>query len=204
MAKEIEYSTQDKILKAAKTVFFQKGFDGTRTRDIALAAEVNLAMLNYHFKSKELLFELVMMDALNNFISIIKDVLNDQTTDFETKLEIVVCKYIDRFLEEPQLPFFVISQLHNNPESFSKITNQSDTVTNSIFLKQYQEGLLSGRYLPVNFVHLLMNIGGLTIFPFLISPALKKIAKLSDVQMKELMEERKKMISNWLKLMITR
>lgn len=204
MTNEIEFSTQEKILKAAKTVFFQKGFDGTRTRDIATEANVNLAMLNYHFKSKEQLFELVMMEAINSFISIIKGVLNDKETDFETKLEIVVSKYIDKFLEEPQLPFFVVSQLHKNPETFSKITNQSEAIPNSIFIQQYQDGLTSGRFLPVNALHLLMNIGGLTIFPFLISPSFKKIANLSDIQMNELMEERKKMITNWLRLMIIR
>jgi len=202
MTNDIEFSTQDKILKAAKAVFFQKGFDGTRTRDIATEANVNLAMLNYHFKSKELLFELVMMDALKNFIFIIKDVLNNTKTDFETKLEIIVNNYIDKFREEPQLPFFVISQLHRSPETFAKITAQSNDVASSVFLKQYQQGIVEGKYASVDFVHILMNMGGLIIFPFLISPALQKISNLSTIQMNELMEERKKLIFNWLKQMI--
>jgi AcrR family transcriptional regulator len=202
MTNDIEFSTQDKILKAAKAVFFQKGFDGTRTRDIAKEANVNLAMLNYHFKSKKLLFEMVMMDALKNFIFIIKDVLNDPNTDFEKKLESIIAKYIDKFLEEPQLPYFVISQLHKSPETFVKITAQSNDVAGSVFLKQYQQGLVDGKYTTLNFVHILMNMGGLIIFPFLISPAIQKISNLSTIQMNELMEERKKLIFNWLKKMI--
>lgn len=202
MTTNIELSTQDKILKAAKTVFFQKGYDGTRTRDIAAEANVNLAMLNYHFKSKEQLFELVMMDALKNFISVIKEILNDTNTDFETKLELIISKYIDKFQEEPQLPFFVISQLHRSPETFSKITANSKDVASSVFLKQYQEGLINGKFAPCNFVHILMNIGGLIIFPFLISPALKKVANLSSSQMNELMQERKQLTFYWLKQII--
>ena len=204
MTNNVELSTQDKILKAAKTVFFQKGYDGTRTRDIAAEAEVNLAMLNYHFKSKEQLFELVMMDALKSFISVIKEILNDPNTDFETKLERIIGKYIDKFLEEPQLPFFVISQLHRSPETFSKITSHSNEVANSDFLKQYQEGLANGIYKPINPVHLLMNMGGLVVFPFLISPALQKIANLSHIQMNELMEERKTFVFNWIKQLISK
>lgn len=204
MTNDNDFSTQDKILKAAKTVFFQKGYDGTRTRDIATEANVNLAMLNYHFKSKEQLFELVMMDALKNFISVIREVLNDPNTDFETKLELIISKYIDKFREEPQLPFFVISQLKRNPESFSKITEHSEDVSNSVFLKQYQDGLINGKYAPVNILHLLMNIGGLIVFPFLISPALQKIANFSTIQMNELMEERKQLTFNWIKLMISK
>jgi AcrR family transcriptional regulator len=204
MTNDIEYSTPERILIAAKTVFFQKGFDGTRTRDIATEANVNLAMLNYHFKSKEQLFELVMMDALKDFISVIKDVLNDPNTDFESKLEIIVVKYIDKFREEPQLPFFVISQLQRSPENFVKITAQSNDIAGSIFLKQYQEGFAAGKYAPVHFVHILMNMGGLIVFPFLISPALQKIGNLSTIQMNELMQERKHLALNWIRTMISK
>lgn len=204
MANDKEFSTQEKILKAAKTVFFQKGYDGTRTRDIATEANVNLAMLNYHFKSKEQLYEMVMMDALKNFISVIREVLNDPDTGFETKLERITGKYIDKFREEPQLPFFVISQLHRSPETFSRITEHSEDVASSVFLKQYQDGLIKGKYAPVNFLHILMNIGGLIVFPFLISPAMQKIAGHSSIQMNELMEERKKLVSGWIKQIIAK
>ena len=44
------------ILEAARTVFAQSSFHGTRTRDIARAAQVNQATLFEHFASKEELF----------------------------------------------------------------------------------------------------------------------------------------------------
>jgi len=204
MKRGVGFSTQDKILKAAKTVFFKKGYNGTRTRDIAAAADVNLAMLNYHFKSKERLFEVVMTDALDSFISVIKEVLNDPKTDFETKLEIIVSKYIDKFKEEPQLPYFVVSQLYKSPESFAKVASQSNHVRTSLFLQQYQDGLTKGIYKPINFLHLLMNMGGLIVFPFLISPAIKKISNVSHTEITVLMEERKNLIVGWLKKMISK
>lgn len=45
------------ILQAAKQVFSQSSFHGTRTRDIARAAEVNQATLFEHFESKEAIFQ---------------------------------------------------------------------------------------------------------------------------------------------------
>ena len=57
---EKEISTEEKILEAASKVFTEKGFAGTRTRDIAEHAGINLALLNYYFRSKEKLFEQVM------------------------------------------------------------------------------------------------------------------------------------------------
>jgi len=39
--------TKDKIIKAAKILFASKGYEGTSVRDIAKAAEVNVASVNY-------------------------------------------------------------------------------------------------------------------------------------------------------------
>ena len=50
--KKIDSTTEEKIKEAARTVFHKKGFAATRTRDIAEEAEINLALLNYYFRSK--------------------------------------------------------------------------------------------------------------------------------------------------------
>ena len=49
-----------KIKQAARKLFTEKGFDAVKTRDIAAEAGINLALLNYYFRSKEKLFEIVM------------------------------------------------------------------------------------------------------------------------------------------------
>ncbi len=49
--------TKEKILKTARVLFADHGFEGTSVRDIAKIAEVNVASLNYHFSSKENLFK---------------------------------------------------------------------------------------------------------------------------------------------------
>jgi len=51
--------TPDLILDAAEAVFADSGFDGATTRGIAEAAGVNPALIHYHFKTKEQLFEAV-------------------------------------------------------------------------------------------------------------------------------------------------
>jgi AcrR family transcriptional regulator len=48
-------STKDKILDAAEKLFAKAGFDATSLRAITTEAQVNLAAVNYHFKSKEAL-----------------------------------------------------------------------------------------------------------------------------------------------------
>lgn len=55
--KNVEYSTDKKILYSAEKLFADKGFAATSTRDIAKSAGVNVSMISYYFGSKEKLFE---------------------------------------------------------------------------------------------------------------------------------------------------
>jgi len=52
-------STQEKLLASACKVFAENGFKNTTVRDICNRAEVNVAAINYHFGSKEKLYEAV-------------------------------------------------------------------------------------------------------------------------------------------------
>ncbi|OGV54638.1 MAG: hypothetical protein A2X45_02990 [Lentisphaerae bacterium GWF2_50_93] len=49
-------STKKKILTAAAEEFAMRGYNGTTIRDICKRAKVNVALVNYHFRSKELLY----------------------------------------------------------------------------------------------------------------------------------------------------
>jgi len=49
-------NTKENILDVAERLFAENGFAGTSIRAIVEAAEVNIAAINYHFKSKEGLF----------------------------------------------------------------------------------------------------------------------------------------------------
>ena len=48
--------TKQKIMEVARVLFANQGFEGTSVREIAKAAEVNIASVNYHFSNKENLF----------------------------------------------------------------------------------------------------------------------------------------------------
>ncbi|HLZ87627.1 MAG TPA: TetR family transcriptional regulator, partial [Puia sp.] len=63
-----EASTEEKIMEAARKLFTQRGFAATRTRDIAEEAGINLALLNYYFRSKQKLFDIVMMENFRRFL----------------------------------------------------------------------------------------------------------------------------------------
>ena len=58
-------ATKARILDAAESLFMEHGFEATSLRLITQAAGVNLAAVNYHFGSKEELFEAVLTRRLD-------------------------------------------------------------------------------------------------------------------------------------------
>lgn len=62
------FSTRERILGVAETLFARHGFAGASLRQVTAAAKVNLAAVNYHFGCKESLIEEVFrrrLDELN-------------------------------------------------------------------------------------------------------------------------------------------
>jgi AcrR family transcriptional regulator len=53
--------TRERILDAAERLFAQRGFHGVSIRDVTGAAEVDVALVNYHFGSKQGLLEAVFL-----------------------------------------------------------------------------------------------------------------------------------------------
>jgi AcrR family transcriptional regulator len=71
--------TKSRILDAAEHLFMEHGFEATSLRSLTSAASVNLAAVNYHFGSKEELFQAVLTRRL--------DAMNQERIDLLAKLE---------------------------------------------------------------------------------------------------------------------
>src|ERR1700676_1268861 len=48
-----EDGTRERILKTAERLFAARGFNGVSVRELARAANVNIASIGYHFRSKD-------------------------------------------------------------------------------------------------------------------------------------------------------
>ncbi|MBI5589766.1 MAG: CerR family C-terminal domain-containing protein [Deltaproteobacteria bacterium] len=61
--------TKERLLSAATRVFADRGFKETTVREICALAGANLAAVNYHFGSKERLYNAVLGDFLSSAFS---------------------------------------------------------------------------------------------------------------------------------------
>jgi AcrR family transcriptional regulator len=198
---EVDPSTEEKIKNAARIIFHKKGFAATRTRDIAEEAGINLALLNYYFRSKEKLFDIIMLESMQSFLQSVAMLLNNEENTWEEKIEMFVSSYIDFLTKEPDLPLFVLSELRSNPSSLISKINMKQLLMKSNFIKQFQEEVKKGKIAPVHPLHFLMNMVAMIIFPFIGRPILNNIGDLKDQEFTELMQQRKKLIPQWIKMM---
>jgi len=190
-------STEEKIKEAARTVFMKKGYAATRTRDIVEEAGINLALLNYYFRSKEKLFEMVMMEKMQKLLGGVDSIINDHATTLEKKIELITINYIDMLMQNPDLPIFVLSEIRNNSDHLVKTFQFGNFLQHSVFFKQLQVNRPD-----VNPIHFVVNLLGATIFPFVGKPILLAVGNLSQPDFDTLMEERKKLIPQWIRAML--
>jgi len=195
--KSKDASTEEKIKEAARTVFTKKGYAATRTRDIAEEAGINLALLNYYFRSKEKLFELVMAEKVAKLFGVIAPIVNNNETSIEEKVTLIVDAYITMLGQNPGLPLFVLSEIRNNPEHFGNRIQAGKLLTESVFVKQLIE-----RKPDINPLHFVINILSMSIFPFIAKPVFESAGVMTATQMNDFAEERRTLIVQWFKAMI--
>jgi len=197
----LDANTESKIKAAAKRVFHNKGYAATRTRDIAEESGINLALLNYYFRSKKKLFDIIMFETMGGFMQNMGLVFNDEHTTLQRKVELIAENYINMFVEEPQVPLFILSEMRNDVDGLLERIPIRDLLMNSVFIRQIHQEIKEGRMIEVNPLHFLMNLLSLVIFPFAGSPMISKIAHLSDKEREALMIERKRLIPIWINAM---
>ena len=200
MKKTKDISTEERIKAAARKVFHQKGFAGTRTRDIAEEAGINHAMLKYYFRSKEKLFEVVMMETMAQFFKGVNLMLNDENTSLDEKIDLIVSNYVDLLLKEPELPTFILNEVRPNPQAFVEQNPIKEALTHSVLTRQYAEAVARGEITEPNLMQAILNVIGLVIFPFIAKPILTSIINIPEEQYKALMLQRKTLIPQWINL----
>jgi AcrR family transcriptional regulator len=196
-----EESTEQRIKEAARKLFTQKGFAATRTRDIAEEAGINLALLNYYFRSKQKLFDLIMMENFRQFLGGMATNFQDENLSLEELLSKVVNAYIDFLTEFPDLPLFILNEIRSNPSKIAQQVHEEVGPSRSQFFKQLTDAKKAGK-ISLDPFHFVANLVGLTVFPFVGKPLLQRVTNVNDEQFRALMEERRKLVPMWVAQMM--
>ena len=181
----------------------KKGFNGARIKDIAEAAGTNSALLNYYFRSKEKLFEIIMDESIVAFFRGIMKIVNDRETTLSEKIDLLSNKYADMLTEQPELPLFLLREKQANPDKFlTTLGISEDFLSEPYIWKQLKDRLEQDGKPVYDNIHYIWNILSICVFPFLTVPVMSELLQNDENRMKKLLQERRKSAPTWIKSML--
>ena len=188
-----ELSTEEKIIATARKLFTQKGFSATKTRDIAEEAGINLALLNYYFRSKQNLFQIIIEEKFNQLFGVINPILSNSEISLEEKIETLVTNYTNMLLGNDDLPLFVLSEIKTNEFLIKRVRQNAEILSNPVIEKQLKE-----RGFTTTGFNFIMNVMSLTLFPFMSKPLFVTSGLIKEEEFVHFITERKKDIPTWV------
>lgn len=193
VAAEVKLTTEARIREAARTVFREKGFAATTTRDIASAAGVNPALINYYFKGKRNLFNMIMNETLSEFDKELEACLADDA-DPLLGLTRLVDRLMNLYAGEPDLVLFMFDEMRKGKSLADRIESKRQEMSGSQFGR-----LLSDRcgHDP-DMDNALIDIISLTLFPFVGKPVIQAVFGLDEDGFARLLDQRRRRIPEWI------
>jgi len=163
--------TRTAIFAAAATSFSSRGFDGVAVDDIAEAAQVNKAMIYYHFADKLALYRAVVSDMLAT-LGETGTAIADSDQSPQAKLDQFIANFMTNAEARPWFPTMMLREIsegapHLDLETFGLMRNVF-----MAFGRILGEGAAAGIFRPVHPVLAYTSILG----PLLMNAARERMA----------------------------
>jgi AcrR family transcriptional regulator len=194
---EKQKDTETQILDAARKVFLENGFDGATMQMIAGEAGINKALLHYYYRSKDRLFEAIFIEAFSRMIPNLMKIFVSEM-DFEDKIRAFVETYIGALQENPQIPLFILHELHRNPGRIIELI-QSTGLNPAIFFHLVEEQIQKGVMSRIDPRQLMVNMLALCIFPFAARPMIQGFIFRNNTEAyEEFLNDRKQLVADFI------
>lgn len=159
---------EEKIIKAAKSLFIEKGFAETSMSDIAARVGINRPGLHYYFRTKDKMFQAVFGDIVLSIVPKVFDILIQQKRSIASRIEEVVNAYYSLFMANPRLPMFIIREMNRDMALLIKTATELNVPEKlNVVVDSLQEEMNDGKLKQVPLRFLFYNLYGLLVMPFL-------------------------------------
>lgn len=167
-------SPKERIRNAAVYLFARQGFAGTGLRELAVKAEVNLAMVNYFFGSKKGLLKEILDGFFENYLRIARKELVGESS-LNTKLSRFINSTVRYFESNQNLLLVTITELpHDDPDIIEHKANWARQMA-QILNKEVCEPLAveTGKKIPATCIGPMLT--SLMASRFLFSPIMERV-----------------------------
>jgi TetR/AcrR family transcriptional regulator len=176
MLKDTEsQKTEEKILEAAKIVFMENGLDSTRMQDIAERAGISRTSLNYYFRTKENLFQVLLDQLFENIVPEIENII-EQSPSFLDKIDSIIEVYDSKLKDNTFIPSFVFIELQRNPKLVSDFISKSPKVQQylSFMNNAVRAEMDAGNIRDIPLEQIISTAYSLLFVPYILDPVLKE------------------------------
>jgi TetR/AcrR family transcriptional regulator len=181
--------TEQHIKDTAKRIFFSEGKLHATTQDIADAAGVNRTLLNYYFRSRDILFDQVAQEARADMSALLDPVFTAEM-DFKDKIRQLITVFMDQALKYPYREMYVVTELNRG---FKPVPEEKKTRIKS-FLKEIAAEMEKGTIKKMDPRQFCMNLFALMAYPLITNCLNKSLYNIGDAEYLKLMKERKQLV----------
>ena len=115
MSSKVSIETRSKIIEAALRIIAQEGFQSVTTRKIAAQADVNIALLHYHFGSKENIINEALSKLTGEYVELFEHLKAGELKPKE-RLKVFFFGYSEVTLRYPDIiKNFVANSIYSYP-----------------------------------------------------------------------------------------
>jgi len=181
--------TEQLIKDTAKRIFFSEGKLHATTQDIADAAGVNRTLLNYYFRSRDILFEQVAAEARLD-MSAVLDPVFEAELEFKEKLEKLITVFMDQAMKFPYREMYVVTEYNRTAKS---VPEEKKNRINA-FLKEISAEMEKGKIKKMDPRQFCINLFALMAYPLITTCLNRSLYNINDAEYIKLMKDRKKLI----------
>lgn len=142
---------KEHIINKAIELFARNGFEGTSIRDLAAAADVNVAMVNYYFGSKEKLFESLVEMKSAATRGILGEIANNSELNGIEKINRIIETYVTKNFSHRQFHRLIHQELMLGNRETLQNTIVNLLFPNSLTIKEIiKTGIKKGEFREVD------------------------------------------------------
>lgn len=185
--------TQELIKETTKKLFFVQGRFDVTTQEIADEAGVNRTLINYYFRSRDNLVQ-VVSDEAHKVEKEKSEIIMNSDLPFKEKIAKFVGSSLQTSLQYPYLETYIVSQI-NNGSCHKRDVEKTDLKKLYRDIEKEMDAENIEKIEPVQF---LFNMISLLVFPSAARPLIKDNMMISDEEFDRLISQRKDIILNLL------
>lgn len=187
-------ATEELIKNTVRKLFYAEGKFNATTQEIADAAGVNRTLINYYFRSRDKLFELVFSDAQAREQERIESIIFS-ALPFKDKIAEFIDDSFEIAKEYPYMEMYLVTKF--NQGCFFKDEEGMDRMMKK-FYEEFEVAMAHGLIRKTDPVQFILNMVSLTSFPVAMRPLFQKTMHLNDAEYDKILSDRKEIIMDTL------